>query len=75
MNKDLNENLHTRSLWPKGKYNYQRIDGFEVRVHLHVLKWRWRPLVRWNLGAPVFVWLCLTVRATASYEPPAHPYI
>jgi hypothetical protein len=54
--------------WPRGKYNGCRIEGAKVCIAVHVLSWRLFPLVTWNFGEPVFIWLCFTVRAKCEYE-------
>lgn len=55
-------------MWPRGKYNGRRIEGFKLSIAVHVLSWRFIPLVRWNMGEPVFIWLFLTVRGYCEYE-------
>ena len=54
--------------WPRGKYNGCRIEGVKVCVAVHVLSWRFLPLITWNFGEPVFIWLCFTIRAKCEYE-------
>jgi hypothetical protein len=54
--------------WPRGKYNGRRIEGFKLTFSIHILAWRWMPLLHWNFGEPVFIWLCFTVRVCAEYE-------
>jgi hypothetical protein len=54
--------------WPRGKYNGMRIEGVKLTFAIHVLAWLWMPLLRWNFGEPVFIWLCFTVRGYVEYE-------
>lgn len=53
--------------WPKGKYNGQRIDGFKLSFHLHILWWNWKPVFKLNYGEPYFIWLCFSVRGYLSF--------
>lgn len=53
--------------WPRGRYNGQRIDGFQVSFRVHLLWWRWRPVIRWNYGEPYFIWLCVSLRGEMSF--------
>jgi hypothetical protein len=47
--------------WPRGRYNGDRIDGLEARASVHLLWWRWFPILKWNFGAPYFHWLCFSL--------------
>jgi len=53
--------------WPRGRYNGRRIEGFRVHFTLHLLFWRFRPLMHWNHGEPRFTWLCFTWMAAPEY--------
>ena len=53
--------------WPRGKYNGRRIEGFQLLLKLHLLWWRWKPLMHWNFGEPRFTWLCITIMASPKY--------
>ena len=53
--------------WPRGKYNGRRIDGFELQFSMHLLRFRWKPFIRWNFAQPVIIWLVFTIRAELEY--------
>lgn len=42
-----------RLRWPRGRYNSQRIVGFELMFRLDVRCWR--VAARWNFGNPVLI--------------------
>lgn len=47
--------LRRRFRWPRGRYNGQRIVGFEVKLQLDVSQWLWRPMfLRFCNGAHLF---------------------
>ena len=54
--------------WPVGKYNGQKIEGIKISLAIHILNWRLIPLLRYNFGEPVFIWLCITVRVYVEYD-------
>jgi hypothetical protein len=54
--------------WPRGKYNGRKIEGFKITFAIHILAWRLIPLLLWNFGEPVFIWLCFTVRGYIEYD-------
>ncbi len=59
--------------WPRGKYNGERIIGFNVSLSLKlpedwdIARWLLIPRVSWNFGNPYFIWLIFTLRAEARY--------
>lgn len=52
--------------WPRGKYNGQRIVGFEVMFRMRFDLWRWKPIKVKYQG--LFHWLCFTLKFEAVYE-------
>ena len=57
-----------RIKWPKGKYNGQRVEGFQITFVLHLLYWKWVPILYCKFGLFYTVWLCFTVRCQTEYE-------
>ena len=43
-------------LWPRGKYNGQRIVGVSFKIVLDVTAWEWLPIIGNHQG--MFHWLC-----------------
>jgi hypothetical protein len=54
--------------WPRGKYNGMRIEGIKISLAIHILDFRLTPILHFNFGEPVFIWLCFTVRLYVEYE-------
>ena len=54
--------------WPRGRYNGKRIDGFEVKFQLHLLWWRFKPVIHLRHGRYYVIWLCFSIRGEASYK-------
>jgi hypothetical protein len=52
--------------WPRGRYNGQRIEGFEIKIQVHVLWWRLHFHCKFGELA-VFIGP-ITVRISAMYE-------
>jgi hypothetical protein len=52
--------------WPRGRYNGQRIVGFEVTVKLNIKDWTFIP--RNPRYSHCFHWLCVRVWLHASYD-------
>ena len=55
--------------WPTGKWNGERISGFKFSITINILRWRFVPRIGWNFAEPYFMWLPVTVRLYAEYEP------
>jgi hypothetical protein len=67
MSRDMNYYLSKLS-WPRGKYNGAKISGFRISLQIHVLTWRFNPVLRWNFGEPVASWLMFTIRFKPEYK-------
>ena len=52
--------------WPRGKYNGQRIVGFNVQVKLDVTYWTWRPV--WLPFCHGLHWGCCLTWWNLNYE-------
>lgn len=54
--------------WPRGKYNDQRIVGFNVQIKMNVLHWRWMPVIENQHGPTAIHWLCFYSWWNANFE-------
>ena len=46
---------------PRGRYNGQVIDGFEVKFQLTLLHWKWVYIDWWSYGFLTFHFACLKI--------------
>lgn len=54
--------------WPRGKYNGGYIQGFRISFAVHVLWWKWKPVIKWNFGEPYFIWLIFSIRGYCEFK-------
>ena len=53
--------------WPKGKYNGQRIAGFEIKFSIYLFRWYFIPKFYWRFYKS-FHWLCFHIYISNTYE-------
>jgi hypothetical protein len=54
--------------WPRGKYNGQRIIGFNIRIIVDLTDWRLIPDWYWELGTIHAYLLCVFMVMYPEYE-------
>lgn len=53
--------------WIRGKYNNQRIAGFEIKLSVYLFRWYWMPILEWKFQKSIH-WLCFHIWIGATYE-------
>jgi hypothetical protein len=52
--------------WPRGKYNGQRIVGYEIGFRINISWWNWLPKKPYGQG--LLHWFCFTFKFDPVYS-------